>query len=84
MKFLSVWALPAVVFVVVLGLLGGLSTGTIPGIPAVSQKTVTVFYPPHADSTGVSLFLQPPMASLQYLGGHEPLRCSSRTIPGRR
>jgi hypothetical protein len=40
-----------------------LAVDWIPGSPHVREKNVTVYYPPHADTLGVSLSVQPPLAS---------------------
>jgi hypothetical protein len=49
-------------------LLGALAINLLPGLPEARKKNVTVFYPPHADTFGVSLFLEPPVATLQVQG----------------
>lgn len=56
----------------------GLAFGWIPGLPQSREKNITAFYPPHADALGVSLFLQPPLAT-QVLGESQliPLQFTS-------
>jgi len=66
--------LPLCVFAVfLLVALYALSSGIIPGMPGVTQKNVTVYYPPKSESSGLSAFLQPPMATLQVQGGNQAL-----------
>lgn len=58
--------LPFAVILAAVFVLWELSTRHIVGMPETVQKNVTVSYPPHSDAEGVSIFLQPPMATLQF------------------
>jgi hypothetical protein len=68
------WALGILVFLACfLFLLWVLAKGQFPGLRQDREKNVTVFYPPRPEGGGVTLFLGPPVATLQTQGDSEPL-----------
>jgi hypothetical protein len=67
LKSNSNWVLGILTLVAGL-LLVSLAENWVGGLPYASEKNVTVYYPPHAESLGISLFVQPPLVTLQTQG----------------
>jgi hypothetical protein len=69
------WAVPLLVFLIsgVLAILVSLAFGWLPGVPDSTQRSLPIYYQPGADKAELSVYVHPPMSTIQVGGDGQRL-----------